>query len=59
MMACQVMSGRVEEARKACVLALQLNPTLRISEIKQIAPFRKAEDIERLEQAFRIAGMPE
>ena len=59
MMACQVMSGRVEEARKACVLALQLNPTLRIFRIKQIAPFRKAEDIERLEQAFRIAGMPE
>jgi adenylate cyclase len=54
MMACHAMSGRVEEARQACVLALQLDPTQRISGIKDRAPFRRAEDIERLAQAFRI-----
>ena len=59
MMACHAMSGRVEEAREACMLALQLDPTQRISGIKDRAPFRRAEDIERLAQAFRIAGMPE
>ena len=59
MMACHAMSGRVEEARKACMLALQLDPTQRISGIKDVAPFRRAEDIERLAQAYRIAGMPE
>ena len=59
MMACHAMSGRVEEARQACMLALQLDPTLRISRIKDVAPFRRAEDIERLAQAYRIAGMPE
>ena len=59
MMACHAMSGRVEEARQACMLALQLDPTLRISGIKDGAPFRRAEDIERLAQAYRIAGMPE
>ena len=59
MMACHAMSGRVEEARQACMLALQLDPTLRISGIKDRAPFRRAEDIERLAQAYRIAGMPE
>jgi TolB-like protein/class 3 adenylate cyclase len=59
MMACHAMSGRVEEARQACVLALQLDPTQRISGIKDRAPFRRAEDIERFAQAFRIAGMPE
>ena len=59
MMACHAMSGRVEEARQACMLALQLDPTQRISGIKDRAPFRRAEDIERLAQAFRIAGMPE
>ena len=59
MMACHAMSGRVEEARKTCMLALQLDPTLRISRIKDVATFRRAEDIERLAQAFRIAGLPE
>ena len=59
MMACHAMSGRVEEARQACMLALQLDSTQRISRIKDFGPFRKAEDIERLAQAFRIAGMPE
>jgi adenylate cyclase len=59
MMACHAMSGRVKEARQACVLALQLDPTQRISGIKDRAPFRRAEDIERFAQAFRIAGMPE
>jgi TolB-like protein len=59
MMACHAMSGRVEEARQACILALQLEPALRISRIKDVAPFRRAEDIERLAQAYRIAGMPE
>jgi hypothetical protein len=53
------MSGRVEEARQACMLALQLDPTLRISRIKDVATFRRTEDIERLAQAFRIAGVPE
>jgi hypothetical protein len=42
------------------MLALQLDSTQRISRIvREIAPFRRAEDIERLTQAFRIAGMPE
>jgi TolB-like protein/class 3 adenylate cyclase len=59
MMACHAMSGRVEEARQACVLALQLNPAQRISALKDFAPFRRAEDIERIAQAYRIAGMPE
>ena len=59
MMACHAMSGRVQEAQQACKLALQMDPTQRISRTKDIGPFRRAEDIERLAQAFRIAGMPE
>jgi TolB-like protein/Tfp pilus assembly protein PilF len=58
-MACHAMSGRVEDARQACKLALQLDPTQRISQIKDFAPFRRAEDIDRLVEAYRIAGMPE
>ena len=57
--ACHAMSGRVDEAREACAHALQLDPTLRISLIKNWGPYRRPEDIEKLAQAFRIAGMPE
>jgi adenylate cyclase len=57
MMACHAMSGRVEEAREVCAHAMQLDPTLRISGIKDL--YRRPEHIEKLTQAFRIAGMPE
>jgi tetratricopeptide (TPR) repeat protein len=59
MMACQAMSGRIAEATQTCVLALQLDPTQRISKITVRAPFRRPEDINKLAHAFRIAGMPE
>jgi TolB-like protein/class 3 adenylate cyclase len=57
-MACHAMAGRVEEARRVCALALQMDPTQRISDIKNRTPFRTI-DIEKLAEAFRIAGMPE
>lgn len=50
------VSGRVEEAREACTRLLQLDPTQRIS---RRPPYRRPEDIKRLAEAFRIAGMPE
>jgi tetratricopeptide (TPR) repeat protein len=53
------MSGRLEEARQACLHALQIDPTQRISGIAERTPFRRPADIERFAQAFRIAGMPE
>ena len=59
MMACNAMSGRVDEAREICTRLMQLNPALRISRIKGRTQLRRAEDIERLAKAFRIAGMPE
>jgi adenylate cyclase len=55
--ACHAMSGRVEEARVVCARVMQLDPALRISKIK--TKYRRAEDIERLAQACRIAGIPE
>jgi len=55
--ACHAMAGRVEEARLVCAHVMQLDPALRISKIK--ARERRAEDSERLEQACRIAGIPE
>ena len=41
------------------MLALQLDPTLRISGIKDRYPDFVGRDMEKLAQAYRIAGMPE
>jgi hypothetical protein len=52
------MTGRVAQARRACDANLQTDAALRISGIKA-TPFRRIEDVERLGQAWRIAGVPE
>jgi TolB-like protein/class 3 adenylate cyclase len=52
--ACLAMSGRVEEARAVRARLVQQKPVRRIS-----WKFRRAEDIERLSHACRIAGIPE
>jgi len=57
--ACHAMSGRIEEAREICARLTQLNQPPRISGVRDRTPFRRAQDIDRLAQAFRIAGMPE
>ena len=56
MMACHAMSGQVKEAREVCARAMQLDPTLRISGFTYR---RRPEDIEKIANAYRIAGMPE
>jgi tetratricopeptide (TPR) repeat protein len=58
-MACHAMSGRIEEAREICARLMQLKPPPQISRIRDRIPLRRAQDIDRLAQAFRIAGMPE
>ncbi|MEH2484886.1 winged helix-turn-helix domain-containing tetratricopeptide repeat protein [Bradyrhizobium sp. AZCC 2230] len=52
------MAGRIAEARRACDAVLQADPALRISGIRS-APFRRPEDVEKLGDAWRIAGVPE
>jgi TolB-like protein len=54
--ACLAMSGRVEEARVVSARLMQQKPVRRIS---WKTKFRRAEDIERLSQACRMAGIPE
>jgi TolB-like protein/class 3 adenylate cyclase len=59
MMACHAVAGRIDEARQACAAALRIDPTQRISVSNARAPFRRPQDVDKLEGAFRIAGMPE
>jgi TolB-like protein/Tfp pilus assembly protein PilF len=58
-MACHALSGRLSEAREACSRAMKMDPTQRISNIRDRQPFRRDADVARLAEGFRLAGMPE
>jgi TolB-like protein len=53
------MSGRQEQAQKAIARLLAHDPGLRISNLKDRFPIRRAEDIARWEEGLRRAGLPE
>jgi tetratricopeptide (TPR) repeat protein len=58
--ASNAMAGQPEQAQKAVARLRQLNPTLRVSTLKDVlGPFRRAEDISRFEEGLRQAGLPE
>ena len=58
--ASNAMTGRPEQAARAVSRLRQLNPTLRISNLKEVlGPYRRAEDILRYEEGLRQAGLPE
>jgi adenylate cyclase len=58
-MASLAMAGRIAEAREACRDLLLAEGTRCISEVKNRIPFRRLQDVEKLAQAYRIAGVPE
>jgi len=53
------LGGRLAEARRAMARVRQLDPTLRMSNLKDFFPTRRAEDFARWEEGMRIAGLPE
>jgi tetratricopeptide (TPR) repeat protein len=58
--ASNAMAGRPEQAHQAVARLRQLNPALRVSNLKDVlGPYRHAEDLSRLEEALRQAGLPE
>ena len=58
--ASNAMAGRPEQAHKAMARLRQLNPALRVSNLKDVrGPFRRAEDLSPYEEALRRAGLPE
>jgi TolB-like protein len=59
MAACNALCGRLEEARKAIARGRELDPGLRISNLKdRIGPFHP-EVFTRYVEALRLAGLPE
>jgi adenylate cyclase len=54
------MAGRPEQAHKAVARLRQLNPELRVSNLKKVlGPYRRAEDLLLYEEGLRKAGLPE
>jgi tetratricopeptide (TPR) repeat protein len=58
--ASNAMAGRPEQAQKATARLRQLNPALRISNLKDVlGPYRRAEYVSRYHEGLRQAGLPE
>ncbi len=58
--ASNAMAGRPEQAHKAVARLRQINPALRVSNLKDVlGPYRRAEDLSRYEEGLRRAGLPE
>jgi len=58
--ASNAMAGRLEQAHKAVARLRQLNPALRVSNLKNaVGPYRRADDLARYEEGLRRAGLPE
>jgi len=57
--ASKALAGRQEEARDALRRMLQIDPTARISNAAERPLFRRLQDVARLEEGLRMAGLPE
>ena len=57
--ASKALAGQLEPAQKAMARALELNPDLRASNLRDLAPFRRAEDFAMFAKGLRKAGLPE
>jgi adenylate cyclase len=58
--ASNAMAGRPEEAHATVVGLQRLNPTLRVSNLKDVlGQYRRAEDLARYQEGLRKAGLPD
>ena len=57
--ATNALQGRPEEARQAMARLRQLDPALRVSNLKDRIPLRRQEDMVRFAEGLRKAGLPE
>jgi TolB-like protein len=57
--ASNALAGRMEEARYAMDRLRQIDPALRISNLKERHPIRRPADLARFAEGLRMAGLPE
>jgi TolB-like protein/cytochrome c-type biogenesis protein CcmH/NrfG len=53
------LGERLTAARSAILPLHQLKPTLRLSNLKELVPLKRSEDLARLAEGLRKAGLPE
>jgi TolB-like protein len=53
------LAGRMEQAQKAMAVLRQIDPALRVSNLKELTPLQRPEDIARYAEGLRKAGLPE
>jgi TolB-like protein/class 3 adenylate cyclase len=53
------LAGNLSQARKALARLLELDPAMRISGLRDYLPYRRPEDVERMIEGLRLAGLPE
>jgi TolB-like protein/class 3 adenylate cyclase len=58
-MCSHALLGDIEAAKAMGQIAMQIDPTRRISAMRQRYPLRREQDFARLMEAYRVAGIPE
>jgi tetratricopeptide (TPR) repeat protein len=56
--ASNALAGHMMEAHEAMARLRQIDPVLRVSDLKVLTPFRRPEDVARYEEGLRKAGLP-
>ena len=57
--ASHALAGRLDQAHKAMARLREIDPTLRVSDLRHMFTFRRPEDLARFEEGLRKAGLPE
>jgi len=57
--ASNAFAGRLEAAQRAIASALECDPNLRLSNLKNLTPFRQSEDFARFADGLSKAGLPD
>jgi hypothetical protein len=57
--ATNALAGRSEDAQQAVARLRLINPSLRLSNVKDVIPIVRPEDIAKWSEGLRLAGLPE
>lgn len=57
--ASHALSGRMDKAKQAMQRLHELDPSLRVSNLKDWLPIQRSEDLARFAEGLRLAGLPE
>lgn len=57
--AANALAGNLAEARGAVAEMLGYTPRMTLSYVRSISPFRRLDDVERVFEGLRLAGLPE